>query len=135
VVVPEHAGKPGICCGLRDRFREFPLVLEVRHASWTEPGMLDVLAQLEIGLCNIDQPLFKRSIKPSGVATSTIGYVRLHGRNYESWFKENSNVRERHDYLYSPHELEPWIDRIKQLTMRPKTPTLSRTITISARRS
>ncbi len=32
--------------------------------------MLDVFEQLELGLCNIDQPLFKRSMKPSAVATS-----------------------------------------------------------------
>lgn len=95
------------------RFEEYPLVLEVRHASWDEPGVLDVLEQLDFGLCNIDQPLFKRSVKPSALATSSVGYVRLHGRNYEAWFRENKHVGERYDYLYSPSELAPWIDRIK----------------------
>jgi uncharacterized protein YecE (DUF72 family) len=64
---------------LRTRFDDFPLVLEVRHASWNTVGVLDWLAGLEIGLCNIDQPLFHRSIKPGAEATSSIGYVRLHG--------------------------------------------------------
>lgn len=99
--------------GLRAQFAEYPLVLEVRHASWSEPGTLDMLEQLEIGLCNIDQPLFKRSVKPSGLATSAIGYVRLHGRNYQSWFTENRHTGERYDYLYSAAELDPWLDRIK----------------------
>lgn len=98
---------------LRARFFEYPLVLEVRHASWSEPGVLDLLEQLDLGLCNIDQPLFKRSLKPSGLATSAIGYVRLHGRNYKSWFTENKHVGERYDYLYSVTELEPWLNRIK----------------------
>jgi uncharacterized protein YecE (DUF72 family) len=98
---------------LHAQFREYPLVLEVRHASWSEPGTLDMLEQLEIGLCNIDQPLFKRSVKPSAVATSSIGYVRLHGRNYQSWFTENRHVGERYDYLYSVQELDPWLDRVK----------------------
>ena len=98
---------------LRAQFADYPLVLEVRHASWSEPGTLDNLEQLDIGLCNIDQPLFKRSIKPSALATSAIGYVRLHGRNYQSWFTENKHVGERYDYLYSVEELEPWLDRIK----------------------
>lgn len=98
---------------LRGRFAEYPLVLEVRHASWSEPGTLDRLEQLDLGLCNIDQPLFKRSVKPSALATSAIGYVRLHGRNYQSWFTENKHVGERYDYLYSLKELEPWLDRIK----------------------
>ncbi len=95
------------------RFREYPLVLEVRHASWSEPGILDMLAQFGIGLCNIDQPLFKRSIQPGAIATASTGYIRLHGRNYKSWFTENKHVGERYDYLYSPEELDPWIDRIK----------------------
>jgi uncharacterized protein YecE (DUF72 family) len=98
---------------LRGQFAEYPLVLEVRHASWSEPGTLDMLEQLDMGLCNIDQPLFKTSIKPSAVATSSIGYVRLHGRNYQSWFTENRHVGERYDYLYSVAELDPWLDRVK----------------------
>jgi uncharacterized protein YecE (DUF72 family) len=98
---------------LRGQFSEFPLVLEVRHASWSEPGTLDMLEQLDLGLCNIDQPLFKTSIQPSAVATSSIGYVRLHGRNYQSWFTENRHVGERYDYLYSIAELDPWLDRVK----------------------
>jgi uncharacterized protein YecE (DUF72 family) len=98
---------------LRDRFGEYPLVLEVRHGSWSEPGVLDFLAQLDMGLCNIDQPVFGKSIEPSALTTSAVGYVRLHGRNYKSWFTENKFAGERYDYLYSVAELAPWVDRIK----------------------
>ena len=98
---------------LRDRFGDYSLVLEVRHASWSEPGTLDTLERLDLGICNIDQPLFKRSVKPTALATSSVGYIRLHGRNYQAWFTENKHVGERYDYLYSPDELDPWIDRIK----------------------
>ncbi len=101
---------------LQDRFREFPLVLEVRHASWSEAATLDILSERGIGLCNIDQPLFHRSIKPSALATSPVGYVRLHGRNYQSWFTENTYQGERYDYLYGVDELEPWIDRIRTVS-------------------
>lgn len=98
---------------LKSRFSEYPLVLEVRHASWSEPGVLDTLAQLDIGLCNIDQPLFKRSIEPGAITTSSVGYIRLHGRNYKSWFTKNEHPHERYDYLYSLDELDPWAGRIK----------------------
>ncbi len=101
-------------------FVEYPLVLEVRHASWTEPEILDFLGELDIGLCNIDQPIFQQSIKPGAHATSTVGYIRLHGRNYRSWFSETANVRERYDYLYSVDELEPWLDRAKAVAGRTK---------------
>lgn len=101
---------------LARRFREYPLVLEVRHSSWTEEGVLDLLAELGIGICNIDQPLFKRSIRPDARVTSAVGYVRLHGRNYKQWFSPTANVRERYDHLYSVEELEPWVDRIRQIS-------------------
>lgn len=98
---------------LRNRFANYPLVIEVRHGSWVEPDVLDELAELGVGLCNIDQPLFHRSVKPAAVTTSAIGYVRLHGRNYSQWFSKKADVRERYDYLYSAEELRPWIDRVR----------------------
>ena len=70
-------------------------------------------AALGLGLCNIDQPLFHRSVKPAAHTTSSVGYVRLHGRNYQNWFSPTSDVRARYDYLYRPEELEPWVSRIK----------------------
>ena len=100
---------------LHSRFTEFPLVVEVRHGSWAEPGVLDLLEGLDVGICNIDQPLFRKSIAPSAITTSPLGYVRLHGRNYDSWWRENKYYGERYDYLYSLAELEPWLDRVKTL--------------------
>jgi uncharacterized protein YecE (DUF72 family) len=101
--------------GLQSRFREYPLVLEVRHASWIEPEILDLFAELDLGLCNIDQPLFHRSIKPGADATSAVGYFRLHGRNYRNWFSKTALSHERYDYLYTTEELEPWVDRIRHV--------------------
>jgi uncharacterized protein YecE (DUF72 family) len=101
--------------GLRKRFAEYPLVIEVRHGSWIEDHALDLFAELGIGMCNIDQPLFHRSVKPAAHVTSKIGYIRLHGRNYKHWFSRTANVRERYDHLYSLNELEPWADRAKQI--------------------
>jgi uncharacterized protein YecE (DUF72 family) len=101
--------------GLIDRFKDYPLVVEVRHASWNTPEIYEALEDRQVGFCNIDQPLFARSIKPSAQTTSRIGYVRLHGRNYENWFAENKSPADRYDYLYSPEELAPWVDNIKEV--------------------
>lgn len=101
--------------GLQKSFSEYPLVVEVRHASWIEEKMLDLLSQLGVGICNIDQPLFHRSVEPAAHVTSTIGYVRLHGRNYANWFSARADVRERYDHLYSVDELDPWVVRAKQI--------------------
>ncbi len=96
-------------------FRRYPLVLEVRHESWNVPGFYSELAERRIGFVNIDQPLFGKSIGPSGTATSAVGYVRLHGRNYEDWFREGAGVEARYDYLYSSEELDPWVERSKDV--------------------
>jgi len=101
-------------------FKQYPLVVELRHESWNNPRVLQTLEDLGVGLCDIDQPLFHDSIKPSAEVTSEIGYVRLHGRNYQNWFREEANVLERYDYLYSPEELDPWITRIKEVATKAK---------------
>ena len=96
-------------------FRRYPLVLEVRHESWNVPGFYRELGERGIGFVNIDQPRFRHSIKPSATATSPVGYVRLHGRNYDDWFREGAGVEERYDYLYSAEELDPWVNRAKDV--------------------
>lgn len=100
---------------LLDRFKDYPLVVELRHSSWNEPAVYQSFERREVGFCNIDQPLFARSIKPSARTTSPVGYVRLHGRNYENWFRENAAPHDRYDYLYSLEELEPWVDKVRKI--------------------
>ena len=96
-------------------FDRFPLVVEVRHVSWSVPDFYGELAERGIGFVNIDQPLFKHSIKPSAAVTAPVGYVRIHGRNYHEWFRKDAGVEARYDYLYSPAELEPWADRAREV--------------------
>lgn len=98
-------------------FREYPLVVEVRHASWSTQQVSRWLAALGLGLCNIDQPILGRAVLPNAAATSPVGYVRLHGRNYEQWFAE-TNARDRYDYLYSGKELNGWKERIEEIATK-----------------
>ncbi len=102
------------------QFLEYPVVIEVRHGSWNDPAVFEMLADLSVGFCNIDQPVFKRSLEPSEHATSRVGYVRLHGRNYDNWFiaREEDKGAERYDYLYSIEELDSWVARIKKVAER-----------------
>jgi uncharacterized protein YecE (DUF72 family) len=104
--------------GLIMQFMEYPLVLEVRHNSWNKPEVFEWLAGLRVGFCNIDQPVIGQSIAPSAHATAPVGYVRLHGRNYEHWFTSNEHPEERYNYLYSQAELEPWAARIQNIAQR-----------------
>jgi uncharacterized protein YecE (DUF72 family) len=96
-------------------FARYPLVLEVRHASWNTAAFYDELAERGIGFVNIDQPQFHQSIKPSATVTSPVGYVRVHGRNYQDWFRKGAGVAARYDYLYPPEELKPWVVRAREI--------------------
>jgi uncharacterized protein YecE (DUF72 family) len=97
-------------------FPGYPIALEVRHSTWDAPGFYDLLRENGVTFCNIDQPVFKNSIGPSAVSTNPdFAYVRLHGRNYENWFREGAGRDDRYDYLYTKDELDGWIERIKNL--------------------
>jgi uncharacterized protein YecE (DUF72 family) len=102
--------------GLCRLFADYPLALEVRHASWDDPAAYDLLRSLGVCFCNIDQPVLGESLKPSAIVTRPdFSYVRLHGRNYKNWFREGAGRDARYDYLYTLDELGEWAKRIKDL--------------------
>jgi uncharacterized protein YecE (DUF72 family) len=105
------------------QFIEYPRVVEVRHESWNQPETIAEFMRHNVGFCNIDQPLLGRSLAPTEHVTSGVGYVRLHGRNYESWFEsgfesgsgsgsQRDNRNDRYNYLYKPAELEKWKEKV-----------------------
>jgi uncharacterized protein YecE (DUF72 family) len=100
------------------RFADYPLVVELRHSSWQTPETLALLREHHAGFCNIDQPIIGRSLEPSAEATSSTGYIRLHGRRYDTWFSDNPSTPayERYNYLYSAEELTPWAARIRAVS-------------------
>jgi len=100
---------------LFDWFREYPLVVELRNAAWDNDEFYHFLLEHNAGFCNIDQPRPRAQLDASSNVTSPVGYVRLHGRNCESWFREDAGRDERYNYLYSTEELEPWVERIRQI--------------------
>ncbi len=102
---------------LLKRFADYPLVVEVRHGTWDSPETLDLLRTSAVSFCNIDQPIIGRSLGPSAQATSGVGYVRLHGRRYDTWFSDDAKIpsHERYNYLYSADELAPWVDRVRKV--------------------
>jgi uncharacterized protein YecE (DUF72 family) len=103
---------------LLQAFADYPLVVEVRHASWSQKRFFQLLHERGVGFCNIDQPVIGRSIAPTERATAPVGYVRLHGRRYDTWFSDDPSVppEERYNYLYSEKELEPWAERVKKVS-------------------
>ncbi len=101
---------------LLEKFNEYPLVVEVRHASFKRNEFFGFLKENSVGFCNIDQPIIGASLKPSSILTSAIGYIRFHGRNYANWFAQGKDVAMRYDYLYTKEEMIPWVDTIKKMS-------------------
>lgn len=91
---------------LAELTRGWPAVIEVRHASWSAEEAAAWLANLGLGWCAVDQPrigtatlgLLPRVLGP-------VGYLRLHGRNAASWFRQDAGRDARYDYLYAEAEL------------------------------
>jgi len=97
------------------QFIEYPRVVEVRHSSWDNPETLAEFEQKNVAFCNVDQPVIGRSLAPTEHVTSPVGYVRLHGRNYDQWF-DGDNRDDRYNYLYSETELAGWKDKIERIS-------------------
>lgn len=103
---------------LRRAFHEFPLVAEMRHSSWMHQEALGTLIDYRIGFANIDQAVYTKAMPPASLLTSSIGYIRLHGRNPQDWQREFGRAggsTAAHDYLYSREELLEWKPRIQQI--------------------
>jgi uncharacterized protein YecE (DUF72 family) len=99
------------------QFIEYPRVIEVRHDSWDNPETINSFTQKNVAFCNIDQPLIGRSLEPTEHVTSPVGYVRLHGRNYDQWFQSETGA-DRYNYLYSDAELARWKDKIGRIAQK-----------------
>jgi uncharacterized protein YecE (DUF72 family) len=105
---------------IAEHFGKYSLVVEFRHRGWITEPVLNWLEENEIGFCNVDEPMFRKMIKPSAHVTGPTSYVRFHGRNYGNWFakeeKAGTATRDaRYDYLYSDEELDEWVPRIKEM--------------------
>ena len=97
-----------------EKFKQFPLVVEVRHNSWTNEGTLRYFTEKGVAFCNIDQPKLGKAITPTEHVTAPLAYVRLHGRNYDQWFDSDSR-NDRYNYLYTDPELRGWKTRIDNI--------------------
>lgn len=99
---------------LAEHFDLYNKVIEVRHASWMNNHVMEVLKSNGLTFCSIDQPQIGKSIKFEPVITTDKMYIRFHGRNKEGWVKSINSLgkaqpaedaNERYRYLYSPGEL------------------------------
>jgi len=99
----------------KEQLTGLPLVVEFRNAGWLKQHVFDWLRRIGVGFCCVDEPHLPNLMPPVAESTSSIAYVRFHGRNKEKWW-EHENAYERYDYTYSAEELAEWVPKIKKLS-------------------
>jgi uncharacterized protein YecE (DUF72 family) len=100
-------------------FKGYEICMEFRNKYWLDTKVLSLLESLNIGFCNVDEPLLKGLLPATDICTSNIGYIRFHGRNSQSWW-ESENAFQRYDYMYKQEELAEWIPRMQNITEKSK---------------
>ena len=99
---------------LADELGDLDLVAEFRHEAWAGEETLDLLRELRIGFCVVDEPPLPGLMPPLVAVTSPIGYARFHGRNAAKW-RTHEHAWERYDYEYTEAQLAEWVPRLKTM--------------------
>src|SRR5881275_1081342 len=98
------------------------MLVEFRHRSWLEEEnvaeTLSFLERIGAAYVTVDAPKSesaKNLIPTIPAVTSSVAYVRFHGRNLGTWNKRGGSAAERFDYLYSDEELGEWVGTLREL--------------------
>jgi uncharacterized protein YecE (DUF72 family) len=97
------------------------VAVEFRHASWVADDELEktlrFLSDRDLAYVSVDAPRLagRTVLPPLAAATTDLAYVRMHGRNKETWHKRVSSAAERFRYLYDEQELREWVEPIRHL--------------------
>ena len=108
----------GYIASCKERLRDYNVGVEFRTGGWlSEPRKeetLDFLRKHSISLVCVDEPQgLKTSVPAVAEVTASIGMVRFHGRNSETWEKKDIEPVEKFNYLYSEEELKECAPKIK----------------------
>ncbi len=99
---------------LREELADLPIVVEFRNRGWLTEETFELLRQLRLGFCCVDEPRLHGLIPPIARATADVAYVRFHGRNAAKWW-QHEHAWERYDYRYTPEELSEWVPKVRTL--------------------
>jgi uncharacterized protein YecE (DUF72 family) len=98
-----------------------PIAVEFRHGSWlTRQHAQDVFSFLmehKISYITCDEPQYGtlETVPFLPERTTCIGYLRLHGRNTESW---EMRSEQRYQYRYDDHELRSIASAARRLSQK-----------------
>lgn len=114
-----NEGRIALC---RELMPDYRIAVEFRHRSWTSDealaSTLQLLERHDMSYVSVDEPQISSSVQPIAEVTSSMAYVRFHGRNEKSWAKRGASIAERFNYFYSAEELFEWIPKVRRLEDR-----------------
>lgn len=105
---------------MKEALGQFTVAVEFRNKAWfegerQEKTLLWLKDHHLVHVC-VDEPQgFPSSVPPVVAATDSIAYVRLHGRNRETWEAGGESSTVRYNWYYRPEELQEWVPRVRQL--------------------
>ena len=97
-----------------DEFSGIPCAVEFRNNEWNKKQIIDELEKQKTAFVSVDLPDFDKLPEQIDIVTSSLGYLRFHGKNKKAWW--GSDAATRYDYMYSDSELELAAERIKKIT-------------------
>ena len=112
--------------GIPERLPGMTAAVEFRGGGWMEPdaaaATLKLLEDAGLAYVCVDEPQVARTSTPPVVAaTAPLAYVRLHGRNAETWGITRGAASDRFKYLYSDEELTEWVPQVGELARQAAT--------------
>ena len=120
-VVPKEASLDYLAWA-REQVGDDEMLVEFRHRSWLDDEhreeTLRFLEEHRMTHVVVDAPRSEGKNVPLTVFALTTPplYVRMHGRNSETWNSRGKSAAERFDYLYSDEELAEWIEPLRELS-------------------
>ena len=120
-VVPKEASYDYLAWA-REQIEDDKMLVEFRHRSWYEDDQREETLRFleEHGMSHVvvDAPRSEGKNVPLTVhgLTTPLLYVRMHGRNAETWNVRGRSAAERFDYLYPEEELAEWVEPLKELS-------------------
>lgn len=98
----------------RERLDGIPVVIEFRNNEWVKEETFSFLEAKGLGFCCVDEPALPGLMPRLVRATSSLAYVRFHGRNAAKWWR-HKEAWERYNYLYTEEELRGWVPKVRAL--------------------
>ncbi len=96
-------------------------LVEFRHPSWVTGAQRErtmrFLADHGMAYVSVDAPQFVEgsTMPPVAESTASWAYVRMHGRNRDTYFMRKTSAADRFDWLYESEELAEWVEPIRRL--------------------